>query len=314
MKPTALAFVDNKKLGLALACLFLFAPAGLFAQRGAAGHAPAAHPVRPAQAPVVHAPPVLPVRPPTMGTRPVGVNPGVNPFITRPIMSPRPIGITPLTQFRSPLTMPNLVFPPRPPRRFPSFVPPANPFFVNPVLAARAWWAYNGLFPGTCAGFTVGYNCGVFPAYTYGVPVVGVPAVPDNSYPPQPDYSSAEPSATLQYAPVPGDYSSLAMPPVSGTFTGSVNGASANEVLLYLKDGTVFTVSSYTVSIGQIHYVTSFGEHGDVAIDQLDVQKTIDVNATRGVTFTLTPSQQPTGSALPSPAPAAPGPINRPRM
>ena len=52
---------------------------------------------------------------------------------------------------------------------------------------------------------------------------------------------------------------------------------------------------------GKLHYVTIYGGKSDIDLDRLDVQKTTDQNASRGVTFTLTP---------PDPAPAAPGPIS----
>jgi hypothetical protein len=73
--------------------------------------------------------------------------------------------------------------------------------------------------------------------------------------------------------------------------------------LLYLKDGSVFAISGYTVSDGKLHYKTGYGDQNDIDLNLLDLQKTIDENAQRGVTFTLTP---------PNPGPAAPGPIAPP--
>ena len=89
-----------------------------------------------------------------------------------------------------------------------------------------------------------------------------------------------------------------------------------NEVLLYFKDGSVFSVASYTVSGGQLHYVTGYGDKNDVSVDELDLQKTIQANAARGVAFTLTPASPAAGSS-PSPlgpAPAPPGPITPPKQ
>lgn len=58
-------------------------------------------------------------------------------------------------------------------------------------------------------------------------------------------------------------------------------------VWLYLKDGTVFGVPDYWFVNGQIHFITL--EEGGaksaeraIAFDELDVQKTVDVNTQRG--------------------------------
>ena len=79
----------------------------------------------------------------------------------------------------------------------------------------------------------------------------------------------------------------------------------------------MFAVGSYTVTDGQLRYVTAYGDKNDVAVDQLDLQKTIQANAARGVAFTLTPANPAAGSSSPSPlgpAPAPPGPITPPKQ
>jgi hypothetical protein len=101
------------------------------------------------------------------------------------------------------------------------------------------------------------------------------------------------------------------------TASGSASAQLRNDVLLYLKDGSVFAVSSYTVSDGELHYVTSYGEKNDIPVDLFDLKKTIETNAARGVAFTLTPANPAAGSSSPSPlgpAPAPPGPITPPKQ
>jgi hypothetical protein len=68
-------------------------------------------------------------------------------------------------------------------------------------------------------------------------------------------------------------------------------------VLLYLKDGSTFAVSDYWLEDGKLHYVTSYG--GDNAVDEsrVDLQRTVDENAARGVDFTLKPRPAGTGDA-----------------
>lgn len=73
-------------------------------------------------------------------------------------------------------------------------------------------------------------------------------------------------------------------------------------VLLYLRDGSSFAVSDYWLADGKLHYVTSYG--GDNAVDesQVDLQRTVNENAARGVDFSLKPQPAGTGNAA-APAP-----------
>jgi hypothetical protein len=63
-----------------------------------------------------------------------------------------------------------------------------------------------------------------------------------------------------------------------------------DEAVLYFKDGTVYLISNYWLANNQIHYVTSNGAEHVVDMDSIDLQKTVDVNAKRGVAFTLRPA------------------------
>jgi len=77
-------------------------------------------------------------------------------------------------------------------------------------------------------------------------------------------------------------------------------------ILLYLTDGTVYPATDYWVSGSTVHYVVAYGGEGVVPIEQVDMRRTIDENAKRGVRFNLRPKSygNPTASA-PSAAPAA---------
>ncbi|MBZ5662265.1 MAG: hypothetical protein LAO08_17835 [Acidobacteriia bacterium] len=61
----------------------------------------------------------------------------------------------------------------------------------------------------------------------------------------------------------------------------------AVPVLLYLKDGSVFSARDYWYSGGQVHYVLTNGREGAFDVDQLDLQRTIDENAKSGVKFVV---------------------------
>jgi hypothetical protein len=182
-------------------------------------------------------------------------------------------------------------------------------------------FAYNPfLFPGCNPLFGFGFGCGILaPYYGYGgynpAGVYG-PGYPAPAYPPDPVYTppdnsaSQAPNASFQYTPLLNQY-----PLASEDLTpaGSVTAPLRNDTLLYLKDGTVFAVASYTVSDGELHYLTSYGERNYFSVEMLDLQKTIEANAQRGVAFTLTPAAAPaTPGAAPAPlgpAPAPEGPI-----
>jgi hypothetical protein len=68
-------------------------------------------------------------------------------------------------------------------------------------------------------------------------------------------------------------------------------------VLLYLKDGSSFAVSDYWMSNGKLHYVTSYGGENAVDEGQIDLQRTVNENAARGVDFSLRPERLPSGEA-----------------
>jgi hypothetical protein len=68
---------------------------------------------------------------------------------------------------------------------------------------------------------------------------------------------------------------------------------SARVALLYLKDGTSMAATDYWVADGKLHYRLSDGGESALNFNDLDLQRTVDENAKRGVPFTLKP--QPGG-------------------
>lgn len=66
-------------------------------------------------------------------------------------------------------------------------------------------------------------------------------------------------------------------------------------VKLVLKDGTIFDVYSYWLDNNQLFYITTYNIKTSIPVDDLDLQKTVDLNQKLGVTFTLSnkpPDQQ----------------------
>lgn len=328
MKPTAFcpAIGLNKATlrticGMVLASALVLTPATVFGQRGAAGaHAGGARAGGGARAPQATG-----ARPST----PIASRPAT-PIITRGPIVTRPAGVLPVSPFRgsvapfhTPVTS-GVLFTPRPPRL------PIRP--IVPLLGTAGVFglAHNPfLFPGCNPFLGFVYGCGILaPYFGYGAYPLGVyppgmypTAYPGPSYPPDPVYSpsdtsaSAEPNASLQYTPLLNEYPPAStLPPEGLSASSGATGQQRNEILIYLKDGSVFAVLNYTVSDGELRYVTAYGEKNDVAVDLLDLQKTIEANAQRGVAFTLTPSATlaTPGAAKPTPlgpAPAPEGPI-----
>ena len=67
--------------------------------------------------------------------------------------------------------------------------------------------------------------------------------------------------------------------------------ASANAgAVIYLNDGTSFAVTDYWVADYKLHYVIDGARENVIDLDQIDVQRTVDENAARGVNFTLRPA------------------------
>ncbi len=100
---------------------------------------------------------------------------------------------------------------------------------------------------------------------------------------------------------------------------GTADPAGANlavsrpTILVYLKDGTTLAADDYWAVDGEFHYRVKYGGESSVDMDQVDMQRTIDENAKRGVRFTLKPkpATNADGSAANRPAavPSAPVPV-----
>lgn len=158
----------------------------------------------------------------------------------------------------------------RPPVRFPVFAP----IFVAPIFPPFGFgfgFGFNSFWPSFCGpALFWNFGCGVGPAYGYGLGFYGPYAGPGYPYESEP-----EPYAGPVYPAPPYGY----------------GGTERDLVELFMKDGTVYDVLDYWVVDNQLHYTTNEGgdtpsEHV-VSLDDLDMQKTIDVNTQRGFNFML---------------------------
>lgn len=169
-------------------------------------------------------------------------------------------------------------FPRRP--RFPGrpFFPITGPgfgFFGAPFFGFGLGFGFNSLWWPTCGPFWGwSYGCNSLPFYDYGLGYYSYgPGMYENPSENQPGPQIYEnPSATSPFY---------------------TYGAEVRELVqLYLKDGTIYYVTDYWLVNDQLHFRTV--EEGGtksveqvVDFDQLDLQKTIDINTQHGFRFVL---------------------------
>jgi hypothetical protein len=164
-------------------------------------------------------------------------------------------------------------------------------------------WGFGGYsaYGGYAGGFDnsiYGYNGGDYyaPPSDFGVAPNGI------------DEGASQEPAPGPYENPPADNSS---PDNSAADNSSEeNSAPAPDTLIYLKDGTSFSVKDYWIAGGQLHYVTTYGGQNAVDLNQLDLERTTDANASRGVTITLRPApdsqSQPRSAQPPNAQPPDP--------
>jgi hypothetical protein len=173
------------------------------------------------------------------------------------------------------------------------------PYFgYNPYYAGFGfgWGSFGPCNPfwgclGYGNGFGFGYGYGYGGGFGY---VGGYPSGYNTGWTDE----SAEGSESKTSPDDPSSYVISANPSKSANTTASdelsdlppVNAdQQPTYVLLFLKDGSNFAVSDYWLSGGKLHYVTSYGGENAIDQSQLDLQRTVNENATRGVTFSLRP-------------------------
>jgi hypothetical protein len=173
---------------------------------------------------------------------------------------------------------------PFPPRRF-----HGGPFGPGYGYGYGYGYGFGGFYPygfGLGFGFGAGcdplwdFGCGAYgyPGYGYYGPLE--PGFYLNSYSGD-DNEATAPDNSQNY----GVYSDQSTTP-----DNSSNAAASNGAVLYLNDGTSFAVTDYWVADYKLHYVTEGARENEIDLDQIDVQRTVDENAARGVNFTLKPA------------------------
>ena len=174
-----------------------------------------------------------------------------------------------------------------------------SPFsIVDPTFGTR--------LTNTVSGFGYPYNTGYGYGYGYrrynrGTTTVVLP-YPFPVYAPYPEpypYPYAEP----QPAPAPqiiyvvpgntmeaprGGVVTYVVPPHRNEGTEPATAPPAKRLyLIALKNQSIYSTTEYWVEDDTLHYLTSYGAHNQVSLDQVDLDFTVRLNRERGVDFRL---------------------------
>jgi hypothetical protein len=106
-----------------------------------------------------------------------------------------------------------------------------------------------------------------------------------------PDYVPADSTA-----PPPPDMGAGAEKPCDSDAAGESGGAGRNSAncqrpvtLLQLRDGSMYGLTDYWIENAELHYITTYGGQNSIGLDRIDFDKTVKLNADRGVPFVLRP-------------------------
>ncbi len=188
-----------------------------------------------------------------------------------------------------------LAIEPRPPHIFHPpgvFTPyyPFSPFFG--FYGFSPFFGYGwGCDPFDWSGFgcnNLGYGAG----YGYGPGGYYAPGWDDSVPPPSDDNSNEWSSSTWQNPPDENSEANVAI--------------SIPNTVIYLQDGSSYEITDYWLADNKLHYVTNYGGENAVEVNRIDMQRTVDANAARGVSFTLRPGPPPQLTPPPSADSAAP--------
>jgi hypothetical protein len=197
-----------------------------------------------------------------------------------------------------------------------------GPFRDSPRFGSP--FRFRGGFRGGCwnCGFGWGLGFGWWPGWGFGWPWLGYwdwgpawidplwgwPGYGPYSYPA--DYSNdySYDDNNVYFTP-PENYSSndaSAPPAYQSPAPSPSDGDTVAPVLLYLKDGSVYSASVYWVEGSKLHYILTSGTQNAVDLSEVDVQRTADENAKGGVRVSLKPRPGPSAPSSETPSPNTP--------
>ena len=138
-------------------------------------------------------------------------------------------------------------------------------FFVDPFFFGGS---SGPLLYGPTFGSTTWFEGGIAPDST-----IWSPAEANPTYPPtHADATNETPYSGSSATPPPDDIK-----------------AERPVILLQLRDGSMYGLTDYWVKDGELHYTTTYGGQDSVLLERVDIEKTVQLNAERGVPFALRP-------------------------
>jgi hypothetical protein len=133
---------------------------------------------------------------------------------------------------------------------------------VSPFVRRRFFF---GLFPGDFFPGFVPFDTSVF--------LGGVPLTTPTEQQPAGEEKPPEAAMPAEEAALPSPGTEQpTVPPIT---------------LLFLKNGWMYGLTDYWVEDDRLHYITSYGGENSVPLEQIDFDKTVQLNAERGVEFVL---------------------------
>ncbi len=155
-------------------------------------------------------------------------------------------------------------------------------------------WGWGGFWGPSWGWGWPGYSLGYYPYWPgyYGYPGYSVTYGDNGNYsssdngPVDNNYGNYNAGSVA-----PDNSGAIAEPqgsPNDNPDTGNVS-ASRPTVLLYLKDGTTYAASDYWLQDGVLYYTVNYGGESTLNMDELDLQRTVNENASRGINFSLHP-------------------------
>jgi hypothetical protein len=204
----------------------------------------------------------------------------------------------------------------------PPHVPPFRhrPIFFGPGFGFGG--CFGPFFFGCGGGFFgggFGFGFGLGYGYGYCDPFWGCPGgfyngYYNGGYYGNQIYNQSTDDSSVSNEFNPSRYWGPSAPPEETGGGGGSASSSDSEVVLFLKDGTVYAITDYWIADNKLHYVTNYGGENSIPLDQLDMQRTVDVNAKRGINITLRPTPQQQAAPEPDapPQPDVQPPANPP--
>ncbi len=162
---------------------------------------------------------------------------------------------------------------------FPFFFDPlaCDPFLANPFCpfcATGRILKFNRSLVRRAFFFDEFFPRRFFPAFGTGVFLAGVPIAPLGPEQATEEEKPAEAGRFVEEELVPGE------PPARPM------------TLLQLKNGWMYGLTDYWIEDGRLHYLTTYGGKNSVPLEQIDFDKTVQLNAERGIEFVLRPKPQ----------------------